>query len=169
MAGQTKGEKLSKAPQSNGSRPGAGGFAALVAGIVAIVTVVAIVSPNTFWRGNRAVGPQGVHQSTSAASVIEHIGIREFDERVLHSKEPVLVDFYADWCGPCQMLAPVLEQVARETPHAKIVKVNVDQNGELARRYQIEAIPSLLVFRDGNLINRHTGLADAASVKQLLQ
>lgn len=80
-----------------------------------------------------------------------------------------MVDFYADWCGPCQMLAPLLEEVAKETTAAKIVKVNVDQDPELAERYRIEAIPSLLVFRNGKLTNRHTGLADEASLKQLLQ
>jgi thioredoxin 1 len=166
MAGREKGEKPSKTPPAKRSRPGAGGLIAILAGSVAIFTLIASLSSNTFWRGNRSAGPQPAKQSASA---IEHISGSQFDERVLQSREPILVDFYADWCGPCQLLAPVLEEVAKETPHAKIVKVNVDQNRELAVRYRIDAIPTLLVFRNGNLVNRHTGLADAASLKQLLQ
>jgi thioredoxin 1 len=80
----------------------------------------------------------------------------------------VLVDFYADWCGPCQMLAPVLEELARETPSAKIVKVNVDQSRQLATRYGINAIPSVMVFREGKMVSRYTGLADKAQLQKML-
>jgi thioredoxin 1 len=99
---------------------------------------------------------------------IEHVQAGDFDEKVLRSTVPVLVDFYADWCGPCAALAPVLEQFARETPEAKIVKVDVDENPQLAARFQIEAIPCLLVFRESRLTARHVGLANKALLKQLL-
>jgi len=100
---------------------------------------------------------------------IEHLDAGNFDEKVLRFSGTVLVDFYADWCGPCQKLAPVLEEVAREMPDAKIVKVDVDRNRELAIRYQVSTIPRLLVFRNGHLISQHNGFADKASIIQLLE
>lgn len=102
------------------------------------------------------------------APIIEHIQVADFEEKVLRSKVPVLVDFYAEWCPPCRALAPVLEQFAAETPGAKIVKVNVDENPALAAQFQIESIPSLLVFRDSRLAGRHVGLANKALLAQLL-
>jgi thioredoxin 1 len=100
---------------------------------------------------------------------LEHVHASTFNEKVLRSPIPVLVDFYADWCRPCQMQGPILAPLAGETSHAKIVKVNVDQNRELASRYQIASIPSLLVFRNGEVIRRHSGLADKAALQQLLE
>jgi len=99
---------------------------------------------------------------------IEHVSRTDFEQKVLKSTVPVLVDFYADWCRPCQMLAPVLEEVARETPHAKIVKVNVDENPELAAQYNVAAIPSLLVFKDGEVSAERTGVARKADLKEML-
>jgi thioredoxin 1 len=166
MAGPMKDPKHIKTPQSKRSWSGVSGLAMLLVGIAAIFILMASLSSNTIWRPKRSAAPNA---ATSTSSVIEHIRGNEFDEKVLQSPVPILVDFYADWCGPCQMLAPVLENVAKETTDAKIVKVNVDENRELAARYRIEAIPSLLVFRNGKLTNRHTGLADEASLKRLLQ
>ncbi|MDY3014221.1 MAG: thioredoxin [Evtepia sp.] len=72
-----------------------------------------------------------------------------FDHTISQSKNPVLVDFWASWCGPCTMLSPVVEQLAEEHPELTVAKVNVDEAPELARRFQIAAIPTLLLFRDG--------------------
>jgi len=99
---------------------------------------------------------------------VEHATAGDFQEKVLSSAVPVLVDFYADWCPPCRAMAPVLEEFARETTDAKVVKVNVDENRELAARYEISVIPSLLVFRGGQLTGRHTGLVDKGALGQLL-
>ena len=81
-------------------------------------------------------------------------------ETVLSGAQAAVVDFYADWCGPCKALAPVLEEFARENPDAKVVKVNVDRSPELADHFQIESIPSLIAFRDGRTVARHTGMAN---------
>jgi thioredoxin 1 len=99
---------------------------------------------------------------------VKHVDLGDFHNEVLQSEVPVLVDFYADWCGPCKALAPVLEEYARQTPNTKVVKVNVDRNPELASRYRIDSIPSLLAFRDGRSTARHTGLANKAILDRLI-
>ena len=107
--------------------------------------------------------------STDQASRnIEHVRSDRFGQKVLRSELPVLVDFYADWCGPCRALAPVLEELAHENPAAKIVKVNVDKEPELAARYGIDSIPALLLFRDGQVAGQHVGLASKSSLQRLL-
>ena len=100
---------------------------------------------------------------------VEHVDTAEFETKVLRSDLPVLVDFYADWCGPCRALSPVLEELARENPAAKIVKVNVDESPELAVRYRVDTIPRLMVFKDGKPVAQHSGLANKARLNALLQ
>ena len=97
-----------------------------------------------------------------------HVNQSQFDQVVLQSDVPVLVDFYADWCGPCRALAPSLDQLAKEVPSAKVVKVNVDDNPELARRYQISSIPALMVFEGGQVTTQHAGLASLPQLKSML-
>jgi thioredoxin 1 len=106
--------------------------------------------------------------ATKLRGTVHHADDSNFDQLVLNSDVPVLVDFYADWCGPCRMLAPVLEELAKETPKAKIVKVNVDHAGQLARHYGIASIPNLKVFKDGKVVDEHVGLANKAHLKSLL-
>lgn len=93
---------------------------------------------------------------------------REFDA-VLASGKKVLVDFYADWCGPCKMLAPVLETLANEVSDVEIVKVNVDLNNELAARYGVMSIPTLIVFENGQKINQSVGFMPLEQLKQLVK
>jgi thioredoxin 1 len=102
------------------------------------------------------------------ASRVQHATDSTFRSLVLDSAQPVLVDFYADWCGPCQRLAPVLEELAAENPQASVVKVNVDQCPELAQRYRIESIPSLKVFKNGQVANETMGLANKRQLQALL-
>ena len=99
---------------------------------------------------------------------VEHADEATFQQEVLRSDVPVLVDFHADWCGACQTLSPALERLARELPEAKIVKVNVDQNPRLAARYRVSAIPNLLVFKHGQITAEHVGLADKDQLRALL-
>ncbi len=100
---------------------------------------------------------------------VQHAGEDTFSRQVLRSDVPVLVDFYADWCGPCKMLSPALEQVARENPHAKVVKVNIDNSPRLASRYGVDSIPNVKVFKNGRVVAEHVGVANASQLSDMLR
>mgnify|MGYP002674497279 CR=1 FL=1 len=101
---------------------------------------------------------------------VKQINQNEFEEVVLKERHPVLVDFYADWCGPCQMLAPILDELAEDMgDQAVIVKVNVDENQRLAEQYQVMSIPKLLFFRDGKEIDAAVGFQTKEQLAQKLQ
>jgi thioredoxin 1 len=96
--------------------------------------------------------------SQTSDSRLEHVTAATFEERVLKCEKTVLVDFYAEWCRPCKQLGPVLEDFATEHPEIRVVKVNVDENRDLAGRYDVEKMPSLLVFRGGKVTSRNVGV-----------
>ncbi len=87
-----------------------------------------------------------------------------FDLAIKEAKDLILVDFWATWCGPCRMIAPVLEELDREMENVEICKVNVDENPALANRFGIEAIPTILFFRNGELVARKVGLSSKVSL-----
>ena len=90
-----------------------------------------------------------------------------FDEEIGAASEPVIVDFWAEWCGPCKMIAPILEEIATEQAgKLRVAKINVDDNPDAARRYEVMSIPTLIVFRDGQPVKRLIG---AKGKGQLLQ
>ncbi len=91
-----------------------------------------------------------------------------FEQEVLQSAKPVLLDFWASWCGPCRMLSPVVDEVAGERTDVKVGKVNVDEQPELAGQFGVMSIPTLLVFEQGKLVRQAVGARPKASVLELL-
>jgi thioredoxin 1 len=107
---------------------------------------------------------------TTAEGKIPVIASSDFDAEVLQAKTPVVVDFYADWCGPCKLLGPIVEELATEQgDRVKFVKVNVDNAKELSQKYEIEGIPTLLFFKEGKVADRVVGLVSKEKLQGSLQ
>jgi thioredoxin 1 len=115
-----------------------------------------------------ALGGCDSPRETSADSRLEHVDQSNFNDRVLKSTAPVLVDFYADWCPGCVAFLPTLEAFAQERPDARIVKINVDRSGPLAARYGIRSIPHLIVFKNGKAAVEHSGPANMRELTALM-
>ena len=94
---------------------------------------------------------------------------KNFEEEVLQSEKTVLVDFYADWCGPCKMLAPVIEEIANENEDIKVVKVNVDEEQELAVKYDVMSIPTSVVIKNGQEVDRIVGLTGKETILNMVK
>ena len=86
-----------------------------------------------------------------------HINKDNFHKEVLNSEKPVLLDFFASWCGPCRMVGPILDEIAEEREDIKVCKVNIDEQPELASRFRVMSIPTLMVMKDGQIIDQSIG------------
>lgn len=91
-----------------------------------------------------------------------------FKEEVLEAKGTVLIDFWASWCGPCRMLAPIVDEVAEKHPEVKIGKINVDEEEELAQQFNVMSIPTLMVFRNGKKIQESVGMVPKEQIEAML-
>ena len=91
-----------------------------------------------------------------------------FEQEVLRSEKPVLVDFYADWCGPCKMVSPVIEEIAQERDDIKVVKVNVDEQPSIAERFAVASIPMIVVFKGGEIVRSAVGARPKKAILELL-
>ena len=101
---------------------------------------------------------------------VTKVNEQNFQAEVLQSAETVLVDFYADWCGPCKMLAPVLHEIAEENADTlKVGKINVDEQMELAMRFQVSSIPMLVVFKDGKAVAKSVGYRPKAEIAAMVE
>ncbi|HIR12445.1 MAG TPA: thioredoxin [Candidatus Choladousia intestinavium] len=97
-----------------------------------------------------------------------NITSENFQEEVLKSDKPVLLDFWASWCGPCRMVSPVIDEIAGERSDIKVGKVNVDEQQELAAQFQVMSIPTLLVLKDGQVVNKSVGAQPKAKILAML-
>ena len=96
------------------------------------------------------------------------ITTENFDAEVLHSEKPVLLDFWASWCGPCRMLSPIVDEVAEERSDVKVGKVNVDEQPELAGQFGVMSIPTLVVMKGGKVVNKMVGARPKAQILAML-
>ena len=97
-----------------------------------------------------------------------NVNKNSFNQEVLNSDKPVLIDFWASWCGPCRMVGPLVEEIAAERSDVKVVKVNVDEEQELAVQFQVMSIPTLVVMKNGKIVNRAVGARPKAQILAML-
>lgn len=143
--------------------------------IIFVILVIAIILASRFVNNQ---GKETIQDSKENTNILnegeENMNIikvsdENFEQEVLNSNIPVLVDFYADWCGPCKMLSPIVDEVAKENEDIKVVKVNVDESQNTAIKYQVMSIPTLVVIKNGNEVNRSVGLIDKQEVLNLVK
>jgi len=100
---------------------------------------------------------------------ISHTNDKDFEEDVNNSNIPVLIDFWAEWCGPCKMIGPILEELAEEIEdRIKIVKIDVDKNNQTAMKYSIRSIPTLMIIKEGVVQAQHIGAASKSQIKEFI-
>lgn len=147
----------------------------LVVSIVFIgILVLASITVNKFSNdmfldtGVSGDNMENNNEEEEKMSILE-VTNENFEEEVLNSEKTVLVDFYADWCGPCKMMAPVVEKIASENADIKVRKINIDNEEELAIKYRVVSIPTFLVIKNGEEVNRIVGAVDKAELEEAIK
>ena len=100
---------------------------------------------------------------------ITELNVNNYEAEVMQSNQTVLVDFWAPWCGPCKMLSPIVDEISEEITDIKVCKVNVDEEGELARKYKVMTIPTLILFKEGNAVASSIGLKPKNAIVDMIR
>ena len=141
--------------------------------ILAIVFLGLLVGLSFYLKGEdeKKLNPnnQVVNNKEERSMKVLSVTNENFENEVLKSDKPVLIDFYADWCGPCKMLSPLVDQFAEENDDVKVVKINVDEAQEIAVKYGVMSIPTLVVIKNGNEVNRSVGLIGKEDIEKLMK
>ena len=138
--------------------------------IAAVLFIIVLILLNVFLNSQNNL-ETNLEKSKEEESIMEVLKVTSanFEEEVLNSDKTVLIDFYADWCGPCKMLSPIIENVANENEDIKVVKIDVDNAQDLAIKYQIYSIPTIVVIKDGEETNRNVGIASKSQILEMVK
>ena len=139
--------------------------------ILILVFALMLILANTFLNSqNNLTADQNTNNLEEENKMeIPSVTKSNFEGEVLNSTKTVLVDFYADWCGPCKMLSPIIEQVAQENEDVKVVKVNIDNEQELAIKYDVMSIPTVVVIKNAQEAKRSIGLVSKSEILNLIK
>ena len=119
-------------------------------------------------NNNCEAGKTIIEKERESMAVL-HLNRNNFDSEVLKSDKPVLVDFWAEWCGPCQMMAPVVEELSDECKDVKVAKLNVDEESTLAMQYRIVSIPTLVLFKNGKVVKHSVGFTSKEEILDMIK
>ena len=139
--------------------------------IVLLIVFVVILFVCSNLMNNMQEVPNNIENKKEEDENMEILKVSSanFESEVLKSDKTVLIDFYADWCGPCKMLSPIVEDVAKSNTDIKVVKINLDENEDLAIKFGVTAIPTLVVIKNGEEINRTVGLVSKSEIEAMIK
>lgn len=150
--------------------------------VLIVFFIVLMILINTFLneQSTERIGQETIQNTTLGTEVeinneeenemeVLNVTSANFEEEVLKSDKTVIIDFYADWCGPCKMFSPIIESVAQKNENIKVVKVNVDEAQDLAIKYQVASIPTVVVIKNGEVANRSVGLISESELLELVK
>ncbi len=138
--------------------------------IISIVLfVVALVALNVFLNNQNNAKPEDKQENAKQEEKIMEVTSANFEEEVLKSEKPVLIDFYATWCGPCKILSPMVEEAAQENEDVKFVKIDIDKTEDIAIKYQVMSIPTLVLIQNGEEKDRRVGILDKDQILDLVE
>lgn len=141
----------------------------LMAFIVGLLLINNYMNNREISNENEIVNVKTKTETESKTSKVITVTSETFEKEVINCKKPVLIDFYADWCPPCKKLSPIVEKVANENSNVKFVKINIDDEEELANNYNISSIPTLLFIKEGNVIEKSVGLISKEQIENIIE